>query len=228
MRGLTLRQRSDILGMKFRKKNGGVVVFEDARGISGTNVDFTEEVVDLDKNKKRVRSAFHSTLVYLAAFLLTVTALYLSLAGTLLVAIPNTNNEDFSHTWVQRNKFAGGIPAPGQLIYASLDKEIDNSFFGKVSQTVSPPSNASILINVAGPLGDVYNEGEQIFFDGENTGFTGVVNSGNPFLLESEYLAKCYLGSCDVGSYYVIPAENLVGEPTHLLNVYPPKVEAIK
>lgn len=149
------------------------------------------------------------TLITLSlATVLVVFAVYVALAATLMRAIPEGNNE---FTWVKNATFVGGIPQPGTYAYVSTKDKANNGLMGKLDQTFSGVDGGAVMVIIAGPAGTVSNgDNGNVFWNDEDTGFSGTVNEEAP--LSNEYLAMCIERDCEPGKMYRVPDDAIVGE----------------
>ena len=204
-----------------------VVIYNDIRGVSGNNVDYREEIIELPNYKKKTKNILKVTISYFIFAVLAIVGVYVGVAGTLMVATPLSESHAESHVWIQRNKFPGGIPTIGQPVFASITEAAPTDFVGKVLQGFVEIPNSGIFLNIAGPNGEVHSQDNAIFFKGEPTGFNGTINENNVIDLKRQYLMLCVSGDCNKDSYYLVPRENIIGEPTHYVSFMSPSVKKI-
>lgn len=140
---------------------------------------------------------------------------YLSLASTLMGAVPNW--EEGNATWVKRSTFVGNVPDTGDIAMVSVDAPAATSVPGKFVDATAGISKSVIVVQVAGENGIItYGKDGEIFFNGNSTGY----NAGQPHgehRLERSNIGICLSGDCEPGSVLTYPTSHIVGEAEALV-----------
>lgn len=157
-------------------------------------------------------------LFFLFAVILAVAA-YAALAAT----IAYTVKIDGTLYSVARGTYVGNEIPEGEVVYASYDQPAVGDFMSNLTQGArsvigeDPVSQPVVVEVVAGPIAKVQVNGEQITFnpgDKDENALTADVDGldNKTKLLDGQYVVECKWGACEVGSYFVLPAENVSGE----------------
>lgn len=155
-------------------------------------------------------------LFLLVAVVLSVASIaYLSLASTLMGAVPNW--EEGNATWVKRSTFVGNVPKTGDIAMVSVEAPAATSVPGKFMDSTVGISSSIIVIQVAGENGVVsYGDDGEIFFNGNPTGYSAD-KPREEHRLERSNVGLCLAGDCEPGTVLTYPTAHIVGEAEALI-----------
>lgn len=178
---------------------------------------------------KRVARIF----VYL---LLTVIAVYVAFAATIVRFLPTDNYDDFGKMFVpvKNQTFAGGIVQQGSQVVVNLEEEQGTSTFDRLKQAFTINRNVALVEVQAGPVGRItWVESGLTTVDGTPMDSLLAEKPEGEYL-NNEYFAICIEGDCKSGEGLIVPATHIYGEPIvfqsidEMMNKSSQDIEALK
>jgi hypothetical protein len=164
-----------------------------------------------------IYSWFNSLILYVLLSVFLLISIYAGLSATVLY---NVSKEDQSF-FVIRGTYVGGIIPEGETVYASPDKNLDNTVISKLLEGFVGIENGIVVKTLAGPTGQIYVDPttQQVMtVDNNNTiikKFDGKFVGETPadLKLKEQYLVECvYTDNCEQGTIFIINSKQISGE----------------
>lgn len=167
-----------------------------------------------------VKNWVKSIALFVVLALILGVGLYAGLAGT----IAYTTKIDNKFYAIARDTFVGNEIPADTIIYGSSDTEVQKDLTNKLLQGAQiflnePAVNNPVVVRVvAGPTVKIVfeNDGSVTINSGEQEG-TNIKNkiiglNKKTNIIDSKYIVECEWGSCEKGTYFLLPVKNISGE----------------
>lgn len=161
------------------------------------------------------RAAVHKFFKIFSYVLITVIAIYVCFAATIIRFLPTDNFDDLKNLFVpvKNQTFEGGHIPVGKQVVVNLVEKQGKSTFDRLKQAFWINKDVAVVEVHAGPVGRItWAETGLITVDGKPMGVT-LETAPEGEYLNNEYLVACISGACNVGEGMIISAENVYGEP---------------
>ena len=171
-----------------------------------------------------IKSWAKSLTLYILLSIFILISIYTALAATVFYNVSKENQNFF----VVRGTYVGNIIPAGETIYASPDKNLDNTVISRLLEGFTGIENGVVVKTLAGPTGRIYVDPDTLQvmtvnndniiiekFDGKFVGETPTDGR-----LKEQYLVECvYTDNCEQGTIFIISEKQISGEVRTELNL---------
>jgi len=140
---------------------------------------------------------------------LGIVLVYVCIALTIFRVIPTTSAGLIP---VKNLTYSGGLIPSGEVIMVDMNAPQGTEILDRAKQAFIPTSTAAVVKVEAGPWGNFEWNSGVVTFDEKILTLTMPEDPGTD-KLESQYLVTCVEGACTPGEGYIIPANQIMGQP---------------
>lgn len=156
------------------------------------------------------KNVFKKFASFFSYFVLVSVVIYMCFSLTILRVIPSNTNLGFVP--VKNMTFPGGIVPEGEQVVMNTVSAQGTTFVDRMKQSFLMNPDVVLVDVLAGPYGKVkWAPGGLTTVDGKPLPVS--FEEKPKEFLEDEYIVRCIKGNCVEGEVFIIPVENVYGQP---------------